>query len=217
MLLLFALLPGCGKPVDGRVVEGHLRSGDRNYWLIDTTLVTIGTAQITGEPSRVGSAVRAEGHRLADGVFEATRITVGGVDPAQAAGSLPAATTTGTVEVVDAANNRWQVAGRQVQFPPGLVAPTTVRVGDRVAIAGYTLPDGTLLAANIAANGPEATATRAPSMPTATQVPVVVPPAAPAAPSEPAAPAPKPGDKPTKPKPKEKPGNDGGNGKAGGG
>ena len=198
VLLPFALLVGCGTPTDSRVLQGYLRSGDSNYWLVDTTLVTIGNAQITGEPSHVGSAVRAEGHRLDDGVFEASRITVGPIDQAHATGSLPAAFAAGTVETINAAAGRWQVAGRQVQLAQGFAAPSGVHVGDRVTVSGYALPDGTLLAASISANGAEATATPAPT-------------ATPAAPSsEPAAPAPKPGEKPQKPKPKEKPGNDGG-------
>jgi hypothetical protein len=130
-------------------VTGPLRAGDRAYWLVGTTLVAIGGAAIDGEPSQLGSSVRAEGRRQPDGVFRATRITVGKADPAATAASLPAGTASGVVEAIDPATGRWRIAGRPVQLAPG-VAAGGIAVGDRATATGFTLPDGVLLAAAIA-------------------------------------------------------------------
>lgn len=198
VILVAALLTGCGRAADGEVVTGQLRAGDLDYWLVDTTLVAIGGAQIDGERSQIGSEVRAEGRRQADGVFAATRITVGAAGSGANAGSLPTATASGAVEARDAATGRWQIAGRQVQMPPGVGAPGGIAVGDRVTAKGYALPDGVLLAAEIAPEraAPTATPTRPAPSPTAT-----------------AAPAQPPAAEPTKTKkPRGNPGNGPGNG-----
>jgi hypothetical protein len=204
-LLSLALLIGCGRGGDGEVVTGQLRAGDLDYWLVDTTLVAIGGAEIVGEPSQIGSTVRAEGRRLPDGVFAATRITVGAADPASSAASLPAATASGTVEALDPATGRWQVAGRQVQIAPGLAVPGDVAVGDRVTVKGYALPDGPLLAAEIAADRPTPTATPTRPAPAPTAAP-----SPPGVPGHSAAPSPQPAEKPTKTKkpgkPRDRPG-----------
>jgi len=210
IVLALALLVGCGRATDGEVVTGQLRAGDRDYWLVGTTLVAIGGAQIGGEKSQVGSAVRAEGHRQADGIFAATRITVGASDPATSVASLPAAGASGIVEALDPATGRWKIAGRQVQLAPGIAAPGNIVVGDRATAKGYALPDGVLLAAEIAPDQPAQTATptrpaptptRSVPAPTATQ-------AAPVAPGHPAAPTPQPPGKPGKTKePHNGPGN----------
>ena len=86
-LVVTALLASCGRAANGEVVTGQLRAGDLDYWLVGTTLVAIGGAEISGESSQIGSMVRAEGQRQPDGVFQATRITVSTVDPASTAAS----------------------------------------------------------------------------------------------------------------------------------
>jgi Domain of unknown function (DUF5666) len=203
IVLALALLIGCGRATDGAVVTGQLRAGDRDYWLVGTTLVAIGGAQIGGEKSQIGSAVRAEGHRQPDGVFAATQITVGAADPAMSAASLPAAAASGIVEAQDPATGRWKIAGRQVQLAPGIAAPGNIAVGDLVTAKGYALPDGVLLAAEIAPDRPTTTTTPtqpAPS-PTATA-------SSPGAPVRSVGPAPKPTEKPAKTKePHNGPGN----------
>ena len=212
MLPLLVLL-GCSRQADSATLNGYLRAGDANFWLVDTTLVAIGGAQTTGAPSGLGSAIRAEGRRAPDGVFEATRITVGPIDPARAA-ALAAAAVRGRVEALDPATGRWQVAGRAAQLPPGVAAPRGVAVGDRVAIRGHALPDGGILIAEVTGDRPPPTATPPVSAP---QQP---PPAATATPTPPqvapAAPTPTPVNDPT-PTPKNGPGEDKDDKDAGGG
>lgn len=205
-LLAIALLASCGRASGDEIVTGPLRAGDTGYWLVGTTLVAIGGAQIEGEKSQLGSTVRAEGRRQTDGTFAATHITVSAADPSAPAASLPTATASGAVESQDPATGRWQIAGRQVQVAPGLAPTAPVAVGDRVTVKGYTLPDGVLLAAEITTDRPTPTAT--PTQPAAT--PTATPPA-PAAPDSSIAPAPPPPTeepKKTKP-PRNGPGNRG--------
>jgi hypothetical protein len=207
-ILLLPALVGCGRAADVEIVTGQLRAGDLDYWLVDTTLIALGGAQISGEKSQIGSTVRAEGKRLPDGVFEATRIMVGKADPSANSASLPAATASGTVEAANSATGRWQIAGRQVQLAPGVVAPGNVAAGDRATAKGYALSDGVLLAAEIVPDRPTLTATppRPAPTPTATQ-------SSPGAPGQPAGPPPKPTEKPGKTKgPRDSPGNGPGNG-----
>ena len=135
-LLSLALLASCSRAANGEVVTGQLRAGDLNYWLVGTTLVAIGGAQISGETSQIGSTVRAEGRRQPDGILEATRITVSAADPAATPASLSAATVSGAVEAQDPATGRWQVAGQQVQLAPGLAPPGNIAMGDRVTVKG---------------------------------------------------------------------------------
>ena len=182
--LAFVTLGACGRADAATVVEGQLRSGDLDYWLVGTTLVAIGEAQIGGEPSRIGSRVRAEGRIREDGVFAATKITVGAAEPLPA--SLPAAKVNGAVESLDPATGRGRIAGRTVQFTPGQIVPAGLVVGNRVAIEGYALPDGTLLVAAVASA--EATPTATPTVPAATATATVEP-------------APAPSEEPRKPKP----------------
>ncbi|MFN8515130.1 MAG: DUF5666 domain-containing protein [Chloroflexia bacterium] len=203
MLLVFALLTGCGRATDSEVVTGQLRAGDLNYWLVGTTLVAIGGAEIGGEKSQIGSTVRAEGRRQPDGVLAATRIMVSAADPATPVASLPAATASGAVEAIDPATGRWQIAGQPVQLAPGVAAPGNIAVGERATAKGYRLPDGVLLAAEIVSDRPipTATPTRPAPTPTTTQPP-------PAVPGQSSGPAPKPTEKPAKTKePRNKPGN----------
>lgn len=209
MLLVFALLTGCGRAADSEVVTGQLRAGDLNYWLVGTTLVAIGGAEIGGEKSQIGSTVRAEGRRQPDGVLAATRITVGAVNPAATAASLPAATASGAVEAVDPATGRWQIAGQPVQLAPGVAAPGNIAVGERATAKGYRLPDSVLLAAEIVPDRPTPTTTptRLAPTPTATQLAPATQ-AAPLVPGQSSGPAPKPTEKPAKTKePRNKPGN----------
>jgi hypothetical protein len=160
VILALALLAGCGRAAGGEVVTGQLHAAEREYWLVGTTLVAIGGARIDGEPSQVGATVRAAGRRQADGVFAATRITVGEVGAGASAASLPEVTANGVVEAIDAATGRWQIAGRQVQLALGVAAPGGIAVGDRAAARGFALADGVLLAAEVA---PERAAPAAPS------------------------------------------------------
>ena len=202
-LLSLALLANCGRTENGEVVTGQLRAGDLNYWLVGTTLVAIGGAQISGESSQIGSTVRAEGQRQPDGVFQATKITVSAADPAATPASLPAATVSGAIEAQDPATGRWQIAGQQVQMAPGLAPPGNLATGDRVTVRGYTLPDDVLLAAEIATDRPTPTATPARPAPTAIPTP---PPTD--APGRSVAPAPQPTEAPKKTKrPSNGPGN----------
>jgi hypothetical protein len=202
-LLAFALLGGCGRAADGEIVTGQLRAGDLDFWLVDTTLVAIGGAQIEGERSQVGSAVRAEGRRLPDGVFAATRITVGTAEAKGTPASLPAATASGAVETADPTTGRWQIGGRQVQLAAGIVAPRNIAVGNQATAKGYALPDGVLLAAEIVPDRPTPTATPTRAAPTATATRV-----SPEAPGQSVSPGQKPTVEPTKTKkPRNNPGN----------
>lgn len=191
-LVAFALLTGCGRRDDTAVVEGQLRMGDLNYWLVGTTLVAIGGAQVSGEPSQIGSHVRAEGRRRPDGVVAATRIAVGKAEPMPA--SLPGASISGAIEALDTTAGRATIAGQAVRFAPGVSLPPNLTVGDRVKVAGATLPDATILASEVA---------RAEAVPTATPT---APARATVAPA-PAAPPPDPPEKPKKEKTKGRPGN----------
>ena len=197
-LLTLVALVGCGRADAATVVEGQLRSGDLDHWLVGTTLVAIGEAQISGEPSRIGSRVRAEGRGREDGVFAATRITVGAAESLPA--SLPAAKVSGAVESIDPTTGRGSIAGQMVQFAPGQWLPANVAAGARVEVEGYTLPDGTLLIATVVAAQTTPTATPAIPAATATTPP---PPTATIAP-----PPPEPTDEPRKPKPTKRRGND---------
>jgi hypothetical protein len=172
--LAVALLVGCGRGADGEVVTGQLRAGGHDYWLVDTTLVAIGGAQINGERSQIGSTVRVEGRRQADGVFAATRVTVGAVSAGASAASLPTATASGVIVAIDPATGRWQVAGRQVQLAPGVNVPGGIAVGDRATAKGYELPDGVLLAAEIAPERAAPTVSPAGTAPTPTAAPIRV-------------------------------------------
>lgn len=201
-LALLSVLPllvllGCSRQADATTLDGYLRAGDANFWLVDTTLVAIGGAQTTGVPSEIGSAIRAEGRRAPDGIFEATSITVGPSDPSRAAALAPT-TVSGRVEALDPATGQWRVAGQAAQLPPGVAAPRGVVVGDRVTIRGYALPAGGILIAEVTGDQPLPTATPPVSAP---QQPL---PAATATPTPAAAPAPKqPANKPTPPPKKE--------------
>jgi hypothetical protein len=197
IVALFALV-GCGRADGATTVEGFLRAGDADFWLVDGTLVAIGGARITGEPSQVGARINARGHLAPDGILEAETITVGKVDPAKAASSLADAEVSGPVEVLDATTGHWQVRGRSILVPDGVAAPRAVAIGTLVTIRGYALPNGDLLAAEISAT------TQAPTAaPTATTIPgpppAVVPTQAPTATPVPAPPVASPAPRPVNP------------------
>jgi hypothetical protein len=216
-LMALIALVACGQAGGTATVDGYLRAGDADFWLVDGTLVAIGGAQITGAPSQIGSRIHARGRRTPDGVLEAETITVGEVEPAGAASSLATVEVSGPIEALDTATGRWRVQGHAVIVPDGVAAPRDLAVGAAVTVRGYALPDGDLLAAEIG------TARQAPtSAPTATVVPP--PPAAPAqaptatpVPVRPVAPSANPAPKPPKPPPSTKPpkddGDDDGKGK----
>jgi hypothetical protein len=219
-LVALLVLSACGRPEGVTTVDGHLRAGDADFWLVDATLVAIGGARITGEPSQVGSRIHAQGRRTPDGILEAETITVGQAEPAGAAASLATVEVSGPLEAREPASGRWRVQGRAVIVPDGVATPSDLAIGAQVTVQGYTLPNGDLLAAEIGAarqaptSAPTATATSDPPLPAApaqapTMTPVPVQPAVPA-PAPSAAPAP---NQPKPPPPAKPPKDDGGDGK----
>jgi hypothetical protein len=205
VVALLALV-ACGRPGGATTVDGYLRAGDADFWLVDGTLVAIGGARISGDPSQVGSRIHAQGRRTADGVLEAETITVGKAEPVGASPSLAANEVSGPIEALEPSGGRWRVQGKMVVVPAGVALPGGLGNGTQVSVRGYTLPNGDLLASEVT------TVARAPaSAPTATAT--QSPPAAPAQPVAPAAPSADPAPNQPKPAPPAKPPKDDGDGK----
>jgi hypothetical protein len=206
-LVALLALSACGQSEGATSVDGYLRAGDADFWLVDTTLVAIGGARITGEPSQVGSHVHAQGQRTPDGILEAETITVGKAEAAGTTPSLATAEVSGPIEALGPPSGHWRVQGRAVIVPAGVVTPSGLAIGTQANIQGYALPNGDLLAAEIS------TAGQAPaSAPTATPTSIPPPPAAPAqAPTATPVPA-QPAPNQPKPVPPAKPPKDNGDG-----
>src|SRR5204863_9821443 len=112
--------------------------------LVDGARVAIGGARMSGEPSRVGSRIHAQGRRTADGVLEAETITVGKAELVGASPSLAANEVSGPLEALESSGGRWRVQGKTVVVPAGVALPGGLANGTQVSVRGYTLPNGDL-------------------------------------------------------------------------